>query len=107
MEYLALLKRQFNNQISLHEKRKGIFQLVAPLYHEDGDMVDIFLESSSASPGLVKVCDHGMTLMRLSYDFELNTANKERVFQQIQLADFSDGRTSCRHRGYALRFSYT
>jgi len=83
MQYLSLLQRQFNNQVNVREKRPGIFQLIAPLYHEDGDMVDIFLEDAKGAPGRVRVCDHGMTLMRLSYDFELNTPNKERVFQQI------------------------
>lgn len=83
MRYLSLLQRQFNNQIDVREKRPGIFQLIAPLYHEDGDMVDIFLEDSRDAPDRVRVCDHGMTLMRLSYDFDLNTPNKERVFQQI------------------------
>jgi len=83
MRYLSLLQRQFNNQVNVREKRPGIFQLIAPLYHEDGDMVDIFLEDAKGAPGRVRVCDHGMTLMRLSYDFELNTPNKERVFQQI------------------------
>jgi len=83
MDYLDLLKGQFNNQINVLEKRVGIFQLIAPLYHEDGDMVDIFLEEAKDAPGRVRVCDHGMTLMRLSYDFDLNTENKERVFQEI------------------------
>ncbi len=83
MDYLDLLKGQFNNQISVLQKRAGIVQLIAPFYHEDGDMVDIFLEEAKDAPGRVRVCDHGMTLMRLSYDFDLNTENKERVFQEI------------------------
>jgi len=83
MRYLDLLKEQFNSQVDMYEKRPGVFQLIAPLYHEDGDMVDIFLEDAKGAPGRVRVCDHGMTLMRLSYDFDLNTENKERVFQEI------------------------
>jgi len=83
MQYLSLLQRQFNNQVNVREKRPGIFQLIAPLYHEDGDMVDIFLEDAKGAPGRVRVCDHGMTVMRLSYDFDLNAPNKQRVFQQI------------------------
>jgi hypothetical protein len=83
MEYLDLLQGQFNNQVRVYEKRPGIIQLIVPLYHEDGDMVDIFLEEAKDAPGRVRVCDYGMTLMRLSYDFDLNSPNKERVFQQI------------------------
>lgn len=83
MKYLDLLKEQFNNQIAFREKRPGVFQLVAPLYHEDGDMVDIFLEPTNGGQENIRICDHGMTLMRLSYYFDIDTPNKERIFQRI------------------------
>ncbi|MCL5887663.1 MAG: DUF1828 domain-containing protein [Actinobacteria bacterium] len=57
--------------------------MIAPLYHEDGDMIDIFLEESPIDSAKVRVSDYGMTLMRLSYSFDLNTPNKERIFQRI------------------------
>lgn len=79
--YLNLLKEQFNNRISLKERRPGIIQVVAPLYHEDGDMIDIFLEKTSNDR--VRICDHGMTLMHLSYSFDLNTENKRKIFKSI------------------------
>lgn len=83
MDNLETLKSQFNDRIQFREKRPGITQLIAPLYHEDGDMVDIFLEDSSNGDGRIRICDHGMTLMRLSYAFELDTPNKERIFEKI------------------------
>ena len=54
------------------------------IYHEDGDMVDIFLENPPNGNGdrLVRVCDHGMTLMRLSYSYDLDTPKKE-IFNRI------------------------
>ena len=82
MNYLDLLKKQFNNQIAFVERRPGVMQLVAPLYHEDGDMIDLFLESSEEN-GMIRICDSGMTLMRLSYSFDIDTPNKERIFQRI------------------------
>jgi hypothetical protein len=60
-----------------------VLQLVAPLYHEDGDMVDIFLEPTNGGEEHIRICDHGMTLMRLSYHFDIDTPNKERIFQRI------------------------
>lgn len=63
------------------EKRKGIYQILCPFYHEDGDMYDIFLEPGA--PGEVRICDHGLTLMRLSYTYELDTPKKEEVFNRI------------------------
>lgn len=83
MNYLDLLRDQFNNRVSLREKRPGVWQLVAPVYHEDGDMMDLFLEPAPNGTGLVRICDYGMTLMRLSYSFELDTPNKERIFCKI------------------------
>jgi len=44
MNILDILSQQFNAQVALHEKRPGIQQLFAPLFHEDGDMMDIFLD---------------------------------------------------------------
>lgn len=82
MNYLDLLKTQFNNRVAFKEKRPGLMQLYGPLYHEDGDMVDIFLESKNGN-GKIRVCDHGMTLMRLSYSFEIDTPNKERILNKI------------------------
>ncbi len=83
MDYLDLLKTQFNNRISFKDKRPGIKQLYAPLYHEDGDMVDIFLESREGNGNSIRICDHAMTLMRLSYSFDVDTPNKERIFNKI------------------------
>jgi len=83
MNFLDLLREQFNNQISFRERRPGVQQLVAPLFHEDGDMVDIFLEPANKEEDKIRICDHGMTLMRLSYHYDIDTPNKERIFQKI------------------------
>lgn len=80
MEYLDMLRAEFNDRVELRERRPGVYQLIAPLFHEDGDMVDIFLQARN---GLVRICDLGMTLMRLSYSFDVDTPNKERIFHRI------------------------
>ena len=64
-EYLDALKNQFNDRIRFVEKRPGIFQLIAPFYHEDGDMLEIYLEGIEGN-GKIRISDHGMTIMRLS-----------------------------------------
>lgn len=78
---ISLLKEQFNEKIVLKEKRPGITQVFLPLYHEDGDMIDIFLEEGPDKK--IKISDHGMTLMRLSYYFDLDTENKRDIFRSI------------------------
>jgi len=81
MDYVELLKAGFGNHVSVMLKRPGIMKLVAPLFHEDGDMIDIFLEDKS--DGIVRISDHGLTLMRLSYNYDIDTPNKERILNQI------------------------
>ena len=43
MDLLETLKADFNCHVKLCEKRPRIGKVVAPLLHEDGDMIDIFL----------------------------------------------------------------
>ncbi len=81
MSTLDILKDQFNQRLQLVDKRPGIAQLMVPLFHEDGDMVDIFLEGLGGDR--MRVCDHGMTLMRLSYEYEVDTPNKQRILTKI------------------------
>lgn len=79
-DILDYIKSSFNNRINIREKRPGIYQLIMPLYHEDGDMIDIFIENKK---GEYYLCDYGLTLMRLSYSYEIDTPNKESIFQKI------------------------
>jgi len=81
-EFINELKRKFNNYFSLKEKRENIFQVFAPLYHPDGDMMDIFI-TEAPNPELIRITDFGLTLMRLSYSFEIDTPNKEKIFNKI------------------------
>lgn len=67
----------------LYERRPGRYQLIVPIYHEDGDMVDIYLNDSPHGEEQVRICDFGMGLMRFSYTYELNTAARRRIFNII------------------------
>ncbi len=81
-KYLDILRNQFNDRIRFVEKRSGIFQLIAPFYHEDGDMLEIYLEGLKED-GKIRISDHGMTIMRLSYEYEIDTPNKRRIFEKM------------------------
>lgn len=80
MDYQTILSTGFGKHVRLREKRPGIMKLLVPLFHEDGDMVDIFLEPHNDR---VRVSDHGLSLMRLSYHYDIDTQNKEKIFRQI------------------------
>lgn len=81
MRYMECLQNGFGSHVSVREKRPGIVKLLAPLFHEDGDMIDVFLEDRGRDN--VRISDRGLTLMRLSYQYDIDTPNKERIFKQI------------------------
>jgi hypothetical protein len=84
MGILDNLAAEFNGHIAFKERRPGIVQVLAPLFHEDGDMVDIFItlpKDDSREP--IKISDHGMTLMRLSYSYDVDTPTKQKVLERI------------------------
>jgi len=78
---LENIKSSFNNKIRIQEKRPEIYQLFLPVYHEDGDMVEIYIEKTGNDS--YRLCDYGMTIMRLSYNYEIDTDNKEAILQKI------------------------
>lgn len=78
---LNTISKEFNNHVSAKSKRPGIMQLYLPLYHEDGDMIDIFL--TETKEGVYKLSDYGMTLQRLAYTYDIDTEHKEKVLQKI------------------------
>ena len=83
MEQLDHLKADFNKHVVFREKRPGIVQVLAPLYHEDGDMVDIFIDLPKSPSGLFRISDHGLSLMRLSYNCDFETPAKRKVLDRI------------------------
>lgn len=76
------LKARFSN-MDFREKRVGLFKIIIPFYHEDGDMYDIFIEESPINSSKLRISDYGLTLMKLSYDFLLDTENKKQILQSV------------------------
>ncbi len=77
------LGRRLRRGLAFEERRPGKYQLIVPIRHEDGDMLDIFLVDSPNGENWVRVCDLGLTLMRLSYTYDINTPTRERIFESI------------------------
>jgi len=80
---VEVVKHAFEGQVNLHERRKGIWQLILPVFHEDGDMIDIYVRVSPDSGNLIRITDLGLSLMRLSYNFEINTPPREKIFETL------------------------
>ncbi|MDR3693466.1 DUF1828 domain-containing protein [Mucilaginibacter sp.] len=82
-EILKNIEKDFNNQASIKQKRPDIYQLYLPIFHEDGDMIDLFIVPKEKDK--YTLCDFGLTLQRLSYSYDIDTENKEAIFQKILL----------------------
>lgn len=80
MSTLELLKSAFTGTFQLKEKRPNIFQVIAPFFHEDGDIMEIFVEPRDKDH--YRICDYGLTLMHLSYNVNL-TESKENLYGKI------------------------
>ena len=83
MSVLETLRAGFNGHIDFREKRPGIWQVIAPLFHEDGDMVDLFLDLPPNGAAPIRISDHGMSLMRLSYSYEIDTPAKQKILSRM------------------------
>ena len=82
-DILTYIKSDFNGRVSIKEKRPGIYQILPPIYHEDGDMIDLFIKQNGDDK--FALCDFGLTLQRLSYTYDIDSENKESIFQRILL----------------------
>jgi hypothetical protein len=82
-EILESLNAQFRRKIDMRLVRPDLLQIFIPIYHEDGDMVSIYLRLPSSSSEPVIITDMGSTLMRLSYDFEIDTDTRKRIYKKL------------------------
>lgn len=69
-------------RFDFYERRPGKYQLILPILHEDGDMVDIYLAESPRGEGYIRLCDFGLTLMRLSYTLDM-TGRRQRILESV------------------------
>lgn len=69
-------------KFDFYERRPGKYQLILPILHEDGDMVDIYLVKSPRGEGYIRLCDFGLTLMRLSYTLDM-TERRQKILDSV------------------------
>lgn len=77
------IRRHLHNTAALVERREGVYQLVIPIFHEDGDTVDVYVERCPERSEWFRISDCGMTLMRLSCSFDINSPTRENIYNTI------------------------
>jgi hypothetical protein len=82
MDMIATLNAELNNRIASVERRPGILQIIAPYYHSDGDMHEVYLVRDTDT-GEWRLSDLGQTLMRLSYTFDMLSDGRDALVQNI------------------------
>ena len=80
LEINALLQKQFGANIGVEEVKPNVFRVYAPFFHEDGDMLSIYLDLSSDK---MLIRDFGNALMRMAYTFDFESENKRRILNDI------------------------
>lgn len=83
-----VLSRSLHHSFQLEEKRNSLYQVFVPLYHDDGDMMDIYIRVED--DGTAIICDCAKTLMRLSYTFDLHTSRQEKLLDTIVRTNGAD-----------------
>lgn len=78
------IRNNFTGIFDLYQRTENLFQVIIPIFHEDGDMVDVYIEKKEDDrDGKIKILDCGMTLMKLSYSYEIDSSSKENIFNTI------------------------
>lgn len=67
--------------LQFREKRLGLFKILVPFFYEDGDMYDLFVEECPCNTSLLRISDHGLTLMKLSYNSDIDTPRKKEILE--------------------------
>lgn len=81
MNISGILQEQFGKMVSLEEINSNTMRVYAPFFHEDGDMISMYLDINEN--GKIRIRDFGNTLMRVSYTFDIDTVNKQNILTNI------------------------
>jgi hypothetical protein len=86
-DYAQSLREQAKFGINVRLRRPGLIQVYVPMLHEDGDIIEVFIDERYPHDGKVRITDLGKTLMRLSYTFEVDTDSRRGILNQIVMAN--------------------
>ena len=74
------LKSSYNTSLNFEKVNTNMYRIIAPYFHDDGDSIDIFIKEDNDR---LIITDYGMSLMKLSYMFDIDTESKKDVLNNI------------------------
>lgn len=80
-EITSQLTKSFGEMLRLVQIKPNVFQVYLPYFHTDWDMIDIFIDVQNENQIVVK--DFWQTMMRLSYDIDIDTDTRKSIFNTI------------------------
>jgi len=80
MKTLDRLNDQFGSLVSYEQVERDLYQVFAPMYHEDGDMFSMYVDFTRSG---ILLRDCGFTLMRVSYTFDIRSERRMRILNSI------------------------
>ncbi|MGI6545561.1 MAG: DUF1828 domain-containing protein [Fastidiosipilaceae bacterium] len=92
-QYEKTVKQQVERHYTLIEISPDTFQMVVPYFHDDGDMIEIYLRPTNGLDENTIITDLGMTLMRLSFTEDIEELSiQEQIDSTVnsQRIDFND-----------------
>ncbi|MBU1095903.1 MAG: DUF1828 domain-containing protein [Bacteroidetes bacterium] len=75
------IKNLIGNKFEFYPKNDEYTQVVIPMYAEDGDLYELFVKESDEGKYIITDC--GITIMRLSYSYEINSDRKREILNKI------------------------
>jgi len=82
-QLLNIVQENFNHNINIYPRREGLYQLILPIYYDDGDMIDLYLMECPDNKEKLRILDCGMTLMRLSYTDNIDSLINEKKMDEL------------------------
>jgi hypothetical protein len=67
--------------INFEKVDETTFRVKAPFFHEDGDAYEIYLKDNGN--GNLQFCDFGLSLMRLSYTYDIETKSHVEAYNKV------------------------
>ena len=85
LEYFFVAQDEHGKSVRYSDKKHSdISKIKLPIYHDDGDMIDVYLQDIPGNDKFIRICDFGMAAIKLAASFDLASPQNIAVFNAIR-----------------------